>query len=165
MALLCPRCQKDDLVQKVSAVVEQGSAMHYHPSVTGLNHGYSQSGLAIKLARPPKPVHERSAWGFFSVVTVIAATLAILVFGIGLTLEAALGYLGNPAFWSPRNLSLTVPAVAAILVIVLIAKKREENGLRRSRFASDMQRWQAAIDEWNRSYYCTRDDLVFIPQA
>ncbi len=167
MDIRCPVCGREDMVQKVSAIHAAG--LHFSSSVTtGLkagavgsaggpepaaavagvsSRGRSQSALSVRLAPPPQP-RRRRAWVHF-LLGWIGGT-------VGMFMVLAILY--------PKSGGIALAVFAAVLgaafgLALYAVGMFETNSLQ---VRAKMQ-WQTAYQEWDRHYYCARDDRVFTP--
>jgi hypothetical protein len=165
MTTICPKCKKDDAIQKVSAVVASGQASgRFSGPTVGYAHigkegglvgglatlsGTSVTALASKLAPPKKPEKESFSYALLSFL--ILAVIGMIVVGID-----------RLASREPVEMVL-VPLVGGISVLIVVVayfatrKKAEAKDLEKT------SAWNAAMRRWNRLYYCCRDDIVFDP--
>jgi hypothetical protein len=146
---VCPKCEKDDQVQKVTSIVTSGSATAYH-KVDGFAGGsgtsVSQTQLAKRLAPPSKPISN----GINGVPPVMA--MLILVGG-GLLIAFVL-------FSLPANDNLGYVGIALFLGIVIWISSKPDNKLK-----SQLLVWEQKLSNWKELYYCHRDDCVFDPNT
>lgn len=56
-------------------------------------------------------------------------------------------------------LSLTPLCIGLIGALL----KRRAESARRAHYEAEHQHWKQAIAVWDQLYYCTRDDVVFLP--
>ncbi|MDY7076737.1 MAG: hypothetical protein SXV54_07395 [Chloroflexota bacterium] len=153
-SVVCPVCNKDQFVQKVSAVVSAGtvSGTFSGPSggtirsgnQSGTYGGYTSlsgttaSDLVLLLEAPKEPKMPRvmSKMDFLLWIALVVGG-AFLTFG----------------------LSLIVGFLCWLLVDIVIGDKEEE----RAKYAQKKAQWETARERWSRLYYCHRDGIVFDP--
>jgi hypothetical protein len=162
----CPKCHQMDTVQKVSSVVSAGTATGTYAGPTsavgyssGNQGGYStmsgyttlagtsQTSLAQRLSCPPRPTY-KSPWGFWSICFLIIVGIPALtgtIFSFG-SEQVLYGF-----FW-------------LILVVLVIWYKQHEASKRRAKVEAETPRWELAYQRWNELYYCSRNDVVFMPR-
>ncbi len=139
--IACPKCEKDDQIQKVSSLVTSGiSTTNYKNSFGNIETASSQTRLSSRLSPPAKPVHKPNLLnnvllfiGIYLIGTVIDFLSQSNIFG-GLSLIVGLGFI----IWisvTPSNKHKTL-----------------------------LSEWERKIDNWNELYYCYRDDCVFDPR-
>ncbi|MGV8026598.1 MAG: hypothetical protein AB2L18_08580 [Anaerolineaceae bacterium] len=168
----CPVCKRNDEVKKVSAILAnqtqnlQGVTIekrsytdkdgHHYTSTERVPFNGTQSSiLAKKLQAPAEPRAQESKGGWRYVVLFIA------VFSI-LTAPAYLSWraeqffgniiIGGGLLWWYSNLNKNHKKEV----------EQYDQELKRIREQGYSQ-WQNALERWNKSYYCFRDDCVFIP--
>jgi hypothetical protein len=151
----CPQCGQIDAVSKVSALVSSGTAT------------YSQTNLASRLSFPFSPPSQpdpyESPWGCGYVgCLILAVVLAIVVSYL------VLSVLGGGGV----GVQLIIPSVLVFVVLVVIATNRTAREARNrkesveaahQRWAVAKQRWERAGMAWHKLYYCSRNDIVFLP--
>jgi hypothetical protein len=160
--LVCPHCYHEDMVQKVSVIVEEGT-------MTGVEYGWvtgraggrrfrghtvewhrQQTVLATLLAPPRRPVH----------VTGLAAVVAgffLMVFLYCIASQAvSTAVQANPEVL----LVLGVLAVFALVLFVLLLRGVSNSATYHRR---DWLEWQRQMCKWQSLYYCHRCGAVFIP--
>lgn len=188
MNIICSQCNKDDAIQKVSAVVAGGHASGSFSGYSGgaVNidgkwgstssyttlGGSSASDLARALAPPPEPKKQSPG---ISVLGCIGSLLAIpfscscviLAYAIPMTILA----LFNSDFTSETvNFISGVASVfiffcfcAALLWFLLKEAKKEKDKREKEidiKFTAEKSSWENAMVKWNRLYYCHRDGIV-----
>jgi len=148
----CPSCHKDDRIYKVSAVYSGGIEHGTFSSTDGPVHGTSQTVLSGNLAPLPKPSISCFVYGCSGLfiasgaLSVFWLLFSLLSLGNNIDFNELLGLaesLGSVVF------SLVV-GVGIYLLASLSVKRK-------------MPHWKAAMDAWNRCYYCDRDGIVFDP--
>ena len=183
MNLVCPIDNKDDAIQKVSAVVASGQstgtfsgptggAVSYDGklgSVSGYSSlsGSSTSNLAQLLSppsKPNKPVGFGFAWLYLWIVVVTLGTVIgfipmMIVMGIGSLLGAG---VENPFV---MIFSIISQWVGIIIVLGwLIFKDRQKKAKNEVVYLKEKLIWERAMAKWNRLYYCHKHDIVFDPE-
>jgi len=187
MAIVCPRCNKDDTIQRISAIVQSGRAEGTFSgptagavyvegkwgasgSYTTLS-GYTISELAKLLAAPPEP-RKPSGFGWMSLPIGCIGFIGGYLLGAVLALPGFfISGMGNPSVpvaW--QIIGFCEVIIAAIvgygLVIVFIRHKaRERLKVDEARYVAEKLKWNAAIQRWNRMYYCHRDGIAFDPDT
>ena len=168
----CPLGGHPEMVQKVTAVFTSGSSYgqgvgHVDTSATtyssrggfgwsaggGTTSMYEErfSGLATLLAPPEEPAYQ-SPWGLASRLWVGFWALGFVV------LPSAVS--NSPM--GPGALIVDIPFLLLCTGGVWWWKAR--TAARRKRSVSAARaRWKTLITEWDRSFYCHKDGVVFIP--
>jgi hypothetical protein len=178
MSIICPICQKDDAIRKVSTV---SSAGHSTGTFSGPTVGVDSYGgdwplaggyttlsgsvstlLAQKLSPPAEPKGLSCIiWGLaiypgFPIIVAIPGAIVL----VPLTSLV-------PQF---PNLETVFSIVAIIWLIISIPLttffyfryiKRHHD----AKLAREKHRYQIQKDFWDNLYYCFRDDVVFNPQS
>jgi len=171
----CPLCNKDDHVTKITTIIQRetqrisgqlpvtstqmDSDGHLRTS-TDLSHfsGTSISDLAQKLKPPSKPsLGCLSKWRYpdTTCLTIGSAIMALALFGFGFSMmiegdaAAIAGLIGGIAF----------------IGIFLGSRKFKQWQSKKGEEAlkPEMDRWNYAMSRWDKLYYCSRDDCLYIP--
>lgn len=161
MPHLCPLCNKDDKIAKISAIV---SSQTTH--VTDVAYDYSlemfrnrtfdnKSDLARLLTPPRQP---RAISGLiYDLISVYSVALGqILIFFI-------------PFLFGGGAIGLFVATIGILLVIALTINKYKKtvssHKKLQKKYLDELSKWKVAMQKWNHSYYCERDDIVFNPET
>jgi hypothetical protein len=181
MSMTCPRCHKDDAMQRISAAVKTGTANGtLSGSTSGVVHmggewgvmggfttlrGHTTSQLAQMLAAPPKP--SLDVWqSELGIVVIVLFALVIGLFAsaglVNLLRGPSSGDLGSFDGLMQALGCVVVPCLGAVLCLIMVGylafrdipKKQEEH-------AAEEAARDGAMDRWERLYYCLRDDVVF----
>ena len=183
MSLNCPKCGKDDTVQKVSAALASMSA--------------SQTNLAARLAPPQKPVSPTAPkWIVVQIGLLIGGIFAITTVDTILTLLSRQGIellgsnhiiegvaltfilLAIPRF-SPLGKSekgvlvglfipvaaiwnfFVVPYYVLYIFFVIGVYFFLINKAKKNFYKVEIPMWENKMNEWNQSFYCHRDETIF----
>jgi len=138
MATVCPICEKDDAIQKISAIFSAGFA-------SGID-SYTQTELSRRLAPPVKPLHPSSD----------CLTIVVAGFIFGGTLIGVLVGLGGDNTSPCIIMSITLGIAGLLIYFNNLQYKK-----RLSEFKAIDRDWELSMNKWNELYYCTRDDCVF----
>lgn len=176
----CPKCCQVDSVQKVSSVVGAGTATGtFAGSTSAVGYSYSNQGgyttlagtsqtsLAQRLSRPNQPVYG-NPWGC-GIISVIGT-----LFFLGGAFSIQLLYIlsdTSPGVTRPTPEQVPEILIAAILsaiifwggAIWIISYTERTASTRRTEHNAAMRRWEQACRQWDKLYYCFRNDVVFIP--
>ena len=149
----CPACGRNDMLSRVSSIarsgrgrllLEDGSAAEF------------ESELAAMLAEPEMP----RALPLTGVVQ--ACVLSLVALGVDLGIVALLR--GQDLVAVP-DASLRLATWGGIawfgLFVPLVALGRYLGS--RDRATRGQEPWQEAVVRWHDAYYCSRDDVVFLP--
>ncbi len=168
----CPRCHHDDKVAKVTVLIHQGTHVitgkmpvttthydsdgHQHSTTDWSEFsGTQKSDLALLLSPPQKPSHGWiSIWnGSFIPIAIFIGLISIspivmafqqdkFIYGLGLFL-----------------LGLVMMAVAiGVWKFNKTYRQKAKEALQ-----PKMDIWNHAMSRWEKLYYCSRDDCVYIP--
>ncbi len=161
-SVICPHCHQEDQVQKVSAVVAEGTA-------TGTSYGWTvghagsqrfqgntvtwsrqQSMLAEMLAAPRRPLPLIGCGAGLAVLLLVGTFLLILSEASTLFTQQE-GILG---------LCFVVFAFFPLgLLVPLVRGVRQHAPIQRLA----RMRWERQMQHWHSLYYCHRCDGVFLP--
>jgi hypothetical protein len=179
--VVCPKCQRSDNIQKVTAIVTQGTKViverggididtNYGMDVIPLTYSsVARSNLARKLAAPEKPLQTRSH----------SCVAALFITRLGVTLVVsvilvALFFCSFPflaATYAQNNALFIGILIAGFGIIGLLLLSSIRAGWRQARSTSEqrnfydarVQAWEDSYERWQQLYYCFRDDGVFLP--
>lgn len=182
MQLVCPQCGQIDQVQKVTAVVSNGSStgliagrgagnasntrgMEAVATGNAVLAGATQTILGQRLLPPVEPKYEDD-----STITVdIRAMEVVFVFGaVVLAIYVIASVLADKR-WAqdgqvPGVVLASIVLVAGGMYFLATARQRSSNKrIRKAAFKSEHSRWEKAMLGWHQLYYCHRDDGVFRP--
>lgn len=169
----CPQCSRNDKVQKVSAILASQTS-----TVQGIAYFHIESStLASRLSPPPEPANNLPAQPVLAHKEVditynVVASSIIGLFGLGVLMVMTWGGEFN-CFMGIMGISLV--AIAAytarntILEPLLKKQKTEEYNQAMSNWKKLVQNreaairvWSTDVQIWNKLYYCSRDDCIFI---
>jgi hypothetical protein len=178
--VVCPKCQRSDRVQKVSAIVAQGTKVVeegstiYTETSDGSDYipvtydSVRRTPLARKLAPPSKPPQSRGN-GCVAGLIMTRLGVALAVSLIVITLFFC-SYPFLAATYTQNNvvfISVLVFGIAVIGLTLLWAVRASWKQSRSTNWNNScdarLQAWEAAYARWKQLYYCLRDDVVFIP--
>jgi len=183
MSLSCPIDDKDDAIQKVSAVVASGVATGNFSGFTGgiVNvegktgniGGYStlsggtSSNLAKWLAPPLKP-HQPSSTNIGILLLIFMVSTLVIGFGGGMFLLSLLfftsrsvGFAGVLLGGGFLFLAALVGVGLFLFVRFIIRKDKENQKLGWENYLADKSAWEGTMQKWNRLYYCHKHGIVF----
>lgn len=186
MPVVCPECDKDDRIQKLTSITAAGEASGTFsgPSVgvtrmdgkwgtagsyTTLS-GTSMTRLARKLLPPQEPKEPVAAGALYVVLALIlwAFSLAAIVGGAFLFVAAALD--SSQEFG--RFVALAAGPINCILGIAmmmggffLVRQQGKSQDAARARYSVEKPAWEQSMTKYHRSYYCSRDFIVFDPET
>jgi len=179
MAAHCPICGKDDQIQKVSSIVENGTSTGTYsgPAAGVVNvdgkprlvgsystmSGSTTTRLAQMFAPPTKPGQKGSCWLVVGMVVIALMVLNTL----GFALRALLAGINDPTdFPVIASLALFIFAGLLIIPIWLIARQLSKvNRWNQQEHPKEISEWQRKIAVYDRLYFCHRDDAVFDPNS
>jgi hypothetical protein len=166
---VCPVCKQTDRVEKVSTVYAAGiSTGAYSGGTTGI--GISSGGaigvgaahtnltsvmqtqLSWRLAPPPRPLPPTAKWR--------GGTIGLLIF---LAFAWLIGFAATAASEiTAKGIGIAVILLSIAGTIGLITSMQPERA-KKVEYARHVMRWQQARANWERLYYCGRNDIVFLP--
>jgi len=189
---VCPTCQKDDCISRVSAVVSSGQAsgrfsgpsggLVYAGGQVGVAGGFTTlfggtvTQLAAKLA-PPNVPPSPSGFGELLVVGLmcLAVVIAPLIVASSVRDSMTRGPEGWQGSWSPEptpaakraSVIAGITTFVVVLVGVFFGSKQVWKGHTDAvnRWEAQRARHQTAVAVWHKLYYCSRDHVVFEPIA
>lgn len=169
----CPICRKNDQVEKISAIYSRdthqisGSTTSTNTYVDkdGYTHhethdnpfsGTQQSNLASYLTPPPQPKVEGACFRY------------LLLFPAGLIFLGGLVTIGqgfvlgdfHPLAFLLTFVFLLIPSGLVVFWVIISGRKKKKESERQ--YQSEMPRWNKAMSCWQQTYYCHRDDVVFL---
>ncbi len=184
-SIVCPLCNKDDVIQKVSAVVASGktTSKFSGPSggianvdgkwgvVSGYTSlsGHTISELATLLAPPPEP-KKPSGFGYWwiligGVVIPVLAFIPMFILVISTILYPSINQ--SVGLLSPSFIMLPCLGCLSVvsLVILFIWIDNRIKVKSKPKYLAEKLKWDTAMQHWNRLYYCNRHDIVFDPDT
>ncbi len=159
--LVCPECNRNDAMQKVTAVVSGGTSTgNYSGSSSSITHagdttavgvGYStlhgstSSDLAKMLAKPIEP--NKNKYGCGNSLLMMVGMLLILILGYAIfaSIDEGFGIVAG---------SLLSIGFGVYFLI-------QEHKYKKEVYPVAIKAYKTALIKWDRSYYCHRDDIVF----
>jgi hypothetical protein len=188
--LVCPKCHQVDGLAKASAIVAHGTeytsgvtkqrqlyvdkdGFEHHREYSAPYSGTSTTVLAQILAPPHKPTLDFH-WDWYS----IAIIVGLLTFMVSLLVGSLFSFeifLVIVGYSHVASITLLIILVAAVLTIalaifsvavalysaVVVTRNNTASGLHFD--AVVIPQWQAARQRWDQLFYCSRDDIVFVP--
>lgn len=159
MAIYCPTCHSNDRVQKVTAIVAKGtwSEMRYsgNPYTGWYNTTNSSELVKNLLYDEPK---KKTTWGCLGCFGMFFLCGWAFIFLAASWFDLA-GQLNSGKPISSNSLSeLLIPAVFGGLALLFLIVQIVRGIKNKRRYQADYARWQ---NDFDRRYYCYRDDLVF----
>lgn len=169
--ITCPRCQNRDMTQRVSLIARQVEGTLTPAEIDGLMNQLSKgvaqeqtkpNGSATweqlgKLFRfPPMPI--LPWWVNPSATTVRYGGLAII-----LTVVALLYFLSS--LIPPPVLGLLACLILLFLFGLFGYQFSIGAGRARRAYESEMLAWSNARTNWTRTWYCARDNVIFVPPS
>jgi len=164
--IICPICQRDDSVQKITAAVSSGTmtGSFSGPTSTFTSDGNSfkpgfgfttvsgsaRSDLAKLLSPPPKPKERRYNQGCGAATLWFVVLLGGFIL-IAVVLGEVLGEMGG------------IFVGALIICGIGIVYAVQERDYRKNELPELMRAYRKGMKRWERAYYCYRDDIVFDP--
>jgi hypothetical protein len=160
MNLACPIDNKDDSIQKVSAVVSSGQSTGTFSGPTGgivsvdgksggvsgytTLRGGSTSQLATLLAPPQEPAKPHGFGRWWFILWIVP-------------------YVAGGVAGATSNSALLAFIVGFLILILLLWAQKVFKDNSTVNYANEKPQWDKAILKWNRLYYCHKHDIVFDP--
>lgn len=179
--VVCPKCQRSDMVQKVSAIVAQGTKVvqeegGYYPDADNEQEfipitfdSVVRIPLARKLAPPAKPLQPKSngcvaalIMTRLGVVLVVSLIIAVLFF-CSYPFLAATYTQNNSLFIGILVLSIAIMGLTLLWAIRASWRQSRSTAEWNNSYNARIRAWEVAYARWKQFYYCLRDDAVFIP--
>jgi hypothetical protein len=179
--IVCPKCQRSDCVQKVSAIVAGGTKVieerggididtHYGMDVIPLSYSsVARSRLASKLAAPKKPLQTKS-YGCITAlfisrlgVALVVSVMLIAVFFCSYPFLASTYAQNNSLFIGILMAGFAVIGLILFSAVRASWRQSRSTSERRNSYDARVQVWETAYVQWKQLYYCFQDDGVFIP--
>jgi len=176
MNLACPIDNKDDSIQKVSAVVASGQSIGTFSGPTSgtvtydgksgnvSGHstlsGSSTSQLATLLSPPKEPAKPGGFGGLWVVLWIVPFFAASIIVNLSLLFTYVVS----------RDIADIVGAVLGTIVFVvafiyLINFDKNKKAKDIVKYEKEKPKWDKAMSKWNRIYYCHKHDIVFDPES
>ena len=147
-SIRCPQCGQLDTVQKVRSIVDEQTAYRASsesPKIAvATMYNQNQAILRNKLAIPELNVDNLNSC--------IRASIVLTAFGVPLFV---IGLILSPISSLCIGILWLYGPVSLLIALYLKRRKLQRDKFRRTR----------AEDIMENSYYCHRDDIVFIPDA
>lgn len=168
MSNVCPACKKDDAIQKLSAIVSGGhvTGTFYERSGSTLS-GNTISELARLLAppAPPRELMSRSCFGVVLLFLLISLISGCFGYVFVFSLICLTTGCESEEIWA--HFAGIISAIISAGVVVYVYNLRDrrvyEEMKRKDevRYKRERSIWDAKMEQWERLYYCFRDDVVF----
>lgn len=170
--MLCPVCKKDDQIQKVSSIYSggtsegrmsgPGSTVTYSDGKVGVGSTYfsgnvhSSTGLARKLAPPSKPTQPSYPGKFF------CGLIILIPFGLmAVWLIIFMIFQGEEG--DNSGIAFLIFAIIAAVGIFMVSTGSSAKKKQQYEYQGKINQYNSDIEQWNRWYYCHRDDIIFDP--
>lgn len=178
MPILCPICENDDKIQKVSSVYLSGISFgHYKGPATSVMYSQGKVGgvstyvsgttvsstsLANSLSPPLAPNKPSIPFYFY-------LGLVMFVGGIGFCLSTVLPTMLTQNITKINDLEgfilftlccAVIPIIFGIVTIFrgIVTKQKQVES-----YPGLLATYNKDLEGWNRQYYCHRDDAIFDP--
>ena len=187
MNVVCPICQKDDSIQKISVIVNAGQysgsfsgptgGITYDDGKMGTFGSYSTlsgttvTNLAMLMFPPkePKPGRGLGVWW----ILIILCSGSFLLSGLtGIFCLIPMFAFPNNIFVNSKEealimgimgiclgIAFMIVSIGGLILFKCISVSKKKNGDKN--YKIEKRLWDKAIAKWNRSYFCHRDDIIF----
>jgi len=161
--LVCPKCGKDDLMKKVSAIYKSGHANVSGYAAGGYSNTLSQSLISQQLAPPIAPVSLSVGceikFGIILFLSIAFGSSIVLVASLITNLGRLLSKIeANDLFWLSVFL---IPIVIMLILTAVYYAKAKRIMHSNDDLPQRTEKWKLAIKRWEALYYCERDDVIF----
>lgn len=158
--IVCPKCEKDDQIQKVTSIYTGGVSTSFHELHGAFYNSAtstSQTALSIRLSPPAKPKSRSDALNELAHTSLLIKMIVgfiNLAFFIGWGIYELIPSIAEN-FKSLAFISIAVSFVVIVLLAVVSFPPAKAD--------SNWKRMMAT--KYNELYYCYRDDCVFDPRT
>ncbi len=182
----CPKCNRNDRVEKVTAIlsgqthtvtgtrpvtdVHTDSEGRVRSSTSYESYSTSQTSvLAQRLAPPQKPSAGASCSAMALLYLAFIYGPSLLCGGVVAVFAALSAASSGRSGESFLGVICAIPLFIGGVLLILAAWKSYQNKMtaqkkRRVQLETvDLPQWERAMERWSKLYYCHRDDVVFIP--
>lgn len=157
------------MVAKVSAVYSKGTS---HGTYTGIGTGIMSisgrniSELSQRLAPPPKPEFDNTGcFIFLLIITAIVTTIGFLS-SLGSLISISIREsISINTVIVDTTISTTVYLAIIVGIITGIRKLNSYVKKNRIKYEIDKGKWNNKMNNWQKLYYCFKDDVVFYPDS
>jgi hypothetical protein len=175
----CPKCNRIDNVQKVTAIVQGGT--HQINGQVPVSHTYQDSEgwhtntsyesynatqrttLAHKLMPPPKPQKRINRFvGFLLMAGMFFGIMGVCSFTAIVSSESEVSRKSSGNMSSSLGVGLLPVSIIAFYGLVRIYLRTEKP--LKEKLAVDLAKWEYSLRKWQELYYCSRDDCLFFPE-
>lgn len=176
MTTVCPKCQKDDRIARLPAIIQAGRASGSYAGPSGgvtysdgkfggvggwtILKGSITTDLARVLAPPIEP-RQRGGLGAWWILIFLCS---MWVCALPVNLVTNDGSVAVHPAVVIISLGLGLAAVFFIFRY-FIGVDRQRKASAKETYLDAKSRWDSAIAKWNRCYYCERDGIVFDPET
>jgi hypothetical protein len=169
--VVCPICEKNDQLRKISSIVDIDTHKISSHSQTWVSSEYGehfvdvrltdaqQSELARKLALPPIPVKPA---GFTIAHYVSQALLGIIFWVVIFFIVVCISLFIKRI---PENIVILITILGFIVPVLFIVASTLRYRSRRESYSVNKPIWDKAWFVWNRLYYCFRDNKIYDPET
>jgi len=178
--IVCPICGYYDRVEKVSAIVKSQTRNRErtewrkstYVDKSGKEQSFSyplsydviESTDLAKSLSPPQQPQEPHQGGIFdnrgSCIGCISVSWILLwIWGV----FAGNEYSSDVVF--QVSLLILLGVIGIIFSVSLYKKDSDTDKRRITQYEADVPLWERAMHRWDQTYYCGRDDIVFIPNG
>lgn len=118
--------------------------------------GSQSTVLAAKLSPPPKPIilSEPKSHIGCGVITLVVSIVLII---------ADVGFIKGGFFGIIGFIGILISILIFVIILSIYPNENKKYKENQEQLKTDLPQWEAAMNRWNKQYYCFRDDIVFIP--
>lgn len=176
--IVCPFCERNDQLMKVSSIVDYGTHKISGQTETWKSGDYSilsgeydgghwesvpisgiqRSELARKLALPEHPTKPSITFGTCFNFVLLFTIFPTVVSLFGLFVSWGTGKYQQTVSSIALRVAIGIPVVCLIIYIVWFI-------VGRLKYSEEKPIWDRAWHVWNRLYFCFRDNKVYDPET
>jgi hypothetical protein len=156
MTAKCPKCNCNDRIQKVSSLYADRTKTYNISTGTNTGRITIESELANRLQPPTPPGGGIRKWYFLPIISITMLFAPIkLKYKLLIGICLCLALLDTTSF-------RTIGLIAAYTIYYMLAIREAREAEERIT-AKQMPYYIMKQIEWESSYYCHRDDVIFVP--
>lgn len=150
----CPVCHRDDQTERLATVIRKGTGYVLMTETNETRPFVSQLAHSVRPPEAPHPMTYGAALLKTVLSLLIGAAVIVLVLGLG-----AINELGLPG--RPLDRAIIAAGVWFGFIVPAALFWRADRQIKAA--ARELPVYRTARSRWERSFYCNRDDVVFIP--
>ena len=159
---VCPVCRKEDRVFKVSLIFDIGHNYLISSSSSQVEDKYR------KLAPPIKPKIEKKH-PIFHIILILTISVIFLLMSISQIMEYY-PYIREQWFFKMNSFiviyNIVIFTLGTLGLVNVFFKIYDNSSIQKrinENYEEELDSWKRMMNRWKELYYCSRDDVVFIP--